>query len=552
MHRIRTIARASAGLLALATTAALTSGFAVAPSGSEADTDNRTTQQQYDETTLWDSTIGPRVNYHVQGLTVMPDDTILAFAEGRYQTCDAGPREIDLRRSVDAGATFSGSQVVVPTDGERSFGNPTALVDAQTNTVFLFYNESFRLPENTTCSGDSGRVFYRTSQDEGVTWSEPTEITNLFASNPYGWTLHGPGPGHGIQLKDGRLVVQMAHRKPIVGTTAATRDYGVNDVYSDDHGATWHSSAPIPVSRTYPINESRIVQRSDGSLVVNGRYAAGGTHYRISAVSTDRGETWSDPVYDTATGQYVAIDSGFIMYSDGASPQTQRLIFSRTDARNRTNMTVSVSYDGGYSYAHSRVANPGTSYYSDLATLSDGTIVMLYGKDGTSASVPQKIVLARFNMSWLTDGADAGAGPVPIREVTTELGTRTALPSTLPWPTVVADANARGGKLLDFAAMSAGDHVDIPFLVTRSGTYDATLRYKRGADTAAVQASIDGSDAGEGFDPSLSTGAAFQNYDLGALHLRAGRHTLRLTVTAQGASGGWHVSPDELVLSQPR
>ena len=167
----------------MATALALTTGFASATAPTD-----RTDVQKYDETTLWDSTVGPRTNYHVQGLTVLPDDTILAFAEARFQTCDAGPREIDVRRSTDGGATFTDSQVAVPSDGEESFGNPTALVDKSTNTVFLFYNQSFRYPENTTCSGDSAKVFYRTSTDEGVTWSAPTDISGMFADNPYGWT----------------------------------------------------------------------------------------------------------------------------------------------------------------------------------------------------------------------------------------------------------------------------------------------------------------------------------------------------------------------------
>lgn len=510
------------------------------------------TPQNYTETTLWDSTAGPRVNYHVQGLTVLPDDTVLAFAEGRYQTCDAGPRDIELRRSTDGGKTFSASQIVVPSDGvTESFGNPTALVDARTHTTFLFYNESFRLAGNTTCSGDSARVFYRTSRDDGRTWSGATEITDLFTDNPYGWTLHGPGPGHGIQLADGRLVVQMAHRRPILGTTATTRMYGLTDVYSDDNGRTWHESAPVPVSADYPINESRIVQRADGSIVVNGRYAAGGTHDRISSVSTDGGLTWSAPVFDTATGQFSAIDAGFARYSGGpGSRAPDRILFSRPDATNRSNMTVSVSYDEGYSYPYSRVANPGPSFYSDLAVLRDGTILMLYGRDGTSASVPQDIVMARFNLAWLTDGADGGRGAPPVREATTELGTTRAT-GTVP-STVVPDANARGGHRLDATATQAGDYVDIPFTVRNTGTYRLDLRYYRTADDAAVTATVDGQPAGDPFDPTMKTTTAYQLYPLGTATLSPGRHTLRVTATGPGSGGGWRLAPDDLTLTTTR
>ena len=55
------------------------------------------------ETTLWDSEIDPLENYHVHGLAVLPNDTILAVTEGRYEVCDAGPRDLLLRRSTDGG-----------------------------------------------------------------------------------------------------------------------------------------------------------------------------------------------------------------------------------------------------------------------------------------------------------------------------------------------------------------------------------------------------------------------------------------------------------------
>jgi hypothetical protein len=60
-----------------------------------------------------------------------------------------------------------------------------------------------------------------------------------------------------------------------------------------------------------------------------------------------------------------------------------------------------------------KVINPGTSYYSNMAKLSDGTILLIYGRDGPLASMPERNVVARFNLEWLTDGRDSLAkGPV--------------------------------------------------------------------------------------------------------------------------------------------
>lgn len=67
----------------------------------------------FHEQTLWDSVEGPLVNYHVHALAVLPDDTVLAVTEGRHEVCDAGPRDLLLRRSTDGGATWEASRPLV-------------------------------------------------------------------------------------------------------------------------------------------------------------------------------------------------------------------------------------------------------------------------------------------------------------------------------------------------------------------------------------------------------------------------------------------------------
>jgi len=533
-RRATTLVAAAAAVVALTLSTQPAFGM---PTTTAGEVNGHSPHPSYTETVLWDAATGPRLSYHVQALTVLHDDTILAFVEGRYEVCDAGPHDIELRRSTDGGATFSAAQVVAPSNGTRTFGNPTALYDEQTGRVFLFYNESFQLPGNTTCSPDYAHVFYRTSDDGGLTWSDETEITSLFADNAYGWTQHSPGPGHGIQASDGRLVLQVAHRREIVGTTAQTRYYGVTTIYSDDHGATWQESEPIPVSLDYPINESRIWEREDGTLAINGRYAAGGTRNRITAVSTDGGETWSDAAFDTATGQFVAIDAGFTVVP-GLGSQPDRLVFSRPNASNRSNLTVSLSYDGGFSYDYSKVVNPGMSYYSDLAAMSDGSIVMLYGRDGTSASVPQRIVLARFNLAWLTNGADKGNKPIQQETVELAAGSVTG--------EVVSEPTARGGKLLRVAG--AGGESDVPFEVSKDGEYRVDARVLETFDGGTVQFSVDGAPVGGPVDTSVATGRVWTNVPLGSLTLSRGSHVLTAEAIGPGAKGGWTMSLDELVL----
>ncbi|TDD70019.1 hypothetical protein E1262_10615 [Jiangella aurantiaca] len=436
-------------VLAAATAAALTLGV-VPPATAEPAAPAPAADErpgEFDETVLWDSAAdGPHESYHVQGLAVTPSDTILAFTEGRHEVCDAGPRDIVLRRSTDGGDSWEPSRIIVPSVDGQSWGNPTPVVDRDTGEIFLFFGLSILDPANTGCSGDRQEIYLSRSTDDGVTWSAPVELDELFAGNPYDWTLHGPGPGHGLQLKGGRLVMQVLHRREVVGHTTPERLYGVSMIYSDDHGATWHTGEPIPVDVNYPINESRVYERGDGALVVNGRSAAGGHRLRISAVSTDGGETWSDPVHEPVTGRYNAVDAGFLRFEgpDGVG----RLLHSRPDSARRENLTVSVSYDDGATYRYDAIVNPGPSYYSDMATLSDGTILLFYGRDGEILGSPARLVMARFDLAWLTNGRDTGDG-TGITEHAVELGDAAGAvvrPSAEPPATQTVTPDVAGGN----------------------------------------------------------------------------------------------------------
>jgi hypothetical protein len=501
----------------------------------------------YDETTLWDSTTDPHENYHVHGLAVTPADTILAFTEGRHEVCDAGPRDLLLRRSTDGGQSWQPSQVVVPSVDGQSWGNPSPVVDRQTGTVYLFFGLSLQDEGNTTCSGDRQELYLVSSDDDGQTWTEPVELPELFAGNEYGWTLHGPGPGHGIQLSGGRLLLPVLHRREVVGHTLPERLYGVSLIYSDDHGESWQVGEPIPVDVDYPINESRVVERADGTVVVNGRSAAGGTRHRITAVSTDQGTSWSEPVLDAATGTFVAVDAGMVRYpgKDG----TSRVLYSNPDSSRRENMTVSVSYDEGYTYRYRKTINAGPSYYSDLAVLSDGTILLLYGRDGEILGAPQRVAVARFDLAWLTAGRDSDATGPGLTEHDVELGTPVARTWPPARPALVTDDNARGGLAMRYQAGRPGDYVAIPFWVRRSGEYEVAVRHHRAADRGRIQVSLDGTDLPSGLlDPTLASNQAYQVYQHGTATLDKGLHWIRFTLVGEGYLGGTTIAPDHLTL----
>ena len=61
----------------------------------------------------------------------------------------------------------------------------------------------------------------------------------------------------------------------------------------------------------------------------------------------------------------------------------------------RENLSIKLSRDDGKTWPISKTLDPGSSAYSDLAVLADGTVLCLYENK-------KDIRVARFNLEWIT------------------------------------------------------------------------------------------------------------------------------------------------------
>ena len=189
--------------------------------------------------------------FRIPALAVSARGTLLAFCEGRVESSsDWGNIDIVLKRSLDHGQTWQPIQVIVDADQDTA-GNPTPVVDRDTGTIWLPFTRNLAQgPETMIVEGKAPRTVWLTwSEDDGETWAEPVEITHdvKFPN----WTWYATGPGHGIQLANGRLVVPCDH---VLGTTPEYLESGwhalpgfyahnghAHIIYSDDHGKTWQT-----------------------------------------------------------------------------------------------------------------------------------------------------------------------------------------------------------------------------------------------------------------------------------------------------------------------
>jgi sialidase-1 len=322
--------------------------------------------------------------YRIPAAIVTPKGTLLAFCEGRRKsTSDTGDIDLVLRRSSDGGATWGPLQVVWD-DGPNTCGNPCPVVDRDTGTIWLLMTRNFGVDHESKIIDGTAQgtrtVWVSKSADEGATWSAPLEITRDVKKPS--WTWVATGPGMGIQMKNGRLVVPCDH------VEAETKKGGSHVIWSADHGATWSLGGAI----TGGVNECQVVERADGSLLLNMRNWHTPSRERALASSADGGVTWSAVSHDAALIEPVC-QASILRFSW----EPGRILFSNpADGKGRVRMTVRVSKDEGATWSTVKELGDGPAAYSCLTVLPDKTAGCLYE---TGVKSPyEKIVLARFRV----------------------------------------------------------------------------------------------------------------------------------------------------------
>lgn len=336
--------------------------------------------------------------YRIPALVSTVRGTLLAFCEGRrHGAGDAGHIDILLRRSADGGRTWDPPRAVLA-DPPHTCGNPAPVVDRRDGTIrLLFCKNRGDGPEAMIVQGRAPRTVWCTSSlDEGETWGAPREITADVKAPA--WTWYATGPGHGIQLRGGRLVVPCDHVRGIHFERA--KDPGhAHLLYSDDGGRTWRIGGIVGLGT----NESVAVEDDAGRVYINCR-SANGRRCRAYAWSDDQGEGFSPVQWDEALVDPVCQASA-VRYTLAAESGRNRVLFSNAASpAGRERMTVRLSYDECRTWSAGRELYAGPSAYSDLAITPDGAVCCLYER-GVDKPY-ETLTLARFDLPWLTHGAD--------------------------------------------------------------------------------------------------------------------------------------------------
>ena len=306
--------------------------------------------------------------YRIPAIVKSKSNTLLAFAEARKARSNGDSGDIDLvvKRSSDNEKTWS-KQITIWNDGQNTCGNPVPIVDDRGRIHLLmtwnFQTDKWGAITNGT-GEDSRRPYYTYSDDDGITWAQPVEITSSVKKEKWDW--YATGPCHGIQIQKG------IHKGRLVAPNYfTTRESGKvtsysHIIYSDDYGKTWKPGEPTPVGG---VGECSVAEIGEGTLMLNMRADEG--FYRKSCTSIDGGLTWSSP--QISIDQIDCKCQGSILSIGGAV-----FLSNAASATERINMTIKKSTDNGKNWKGQYTVYEGNSGYSDIVELSDSQIAIIY------------------------------------------------------------------------------------------------------------------------------------------------------------------------------
>ncbi|MDQ2719226.1 MAG: glycoside hydrolase [Bacteroidota bacterium] len=331
-------------------------------------------------------------SFRIPAIVKAKNGDLLAFCEGRVNGgSDFGNIKIVSKISSDEGKTWSALQIVASNDSLQA-GNPAPIVDL-TDTrfpkgrIFLFYNTG-NGHEMELRKGKGHRdIFYKTSIDNGKTWSASTDITlqvnkiNQPDINPLwnfkeDWRTYANTPGHALQFHEGKYKgrIYVAANHSSGNPKPELRDYQAHGYFTDDHGITFHLSKTVPFEGS---NESTAAQLTNNSLMMNSRNQTG--KYRVVSLSKDGGENWDTTFVDHNLPDPICEGS---LLNVGTKDRKSILAFcNNVDKNNRDSLTLRISFDEGKTWEKNILIEQKNTGYSDIVKLSQYKTGVLYEAD---------------------------------------------------------------------------------------------------------------------------------------------------------------------------
>lgn len=253
-----------------------------------------------------------------------------------------------------------------------------------------------------------------TSENDGADWSEPVDLNGQIKED---WMLFtGTGPGVGMQMSDGRLILPVYITNSNVGGSQSAAV-----IYSDDGGETWDMGETVNDGRILSngnILETKTMNNNGAmmteSQAVEVTNAAGEKELRLFcrnqggnaaiASSKDGGETWGNTLkFDSALRDaYCQLTIVPYPYDVPGYEGKEMFLFANPDSTysaGRNNGTLRLGYyepqTDEFVWIASRVVELGNYGYSCLSVLGENQIGLFW--EGANLDLNY----STFNLQWL-------------------------------------------------------------------------------------------------------------------------------------------------------
>ncbi|XP_056586984.1 sialidase-3.1 [Triplophysa dalaica] len=229
--------------------------------------------------------------------------TFLAFAEERSTPRDSDAKLLVMRRgslhngSIQWSPAQTLSSACLP---DHRTMNPCPVYEKKSKTIFLFFIciLGHTTEHSQIATGrNRARLCYVTSTDYGQNWSKTKDLTDgVIGDKISHWATFAVGPGHGIQMKTGKLIIPayvyyfrrrcFPFRFPL-----SVRPHALS-FYSDNCGITWNIGGKIQM-KSCECEMAEIIDHNDESrLYCNARSTQG---HRVEALSKSDGAAFDKP-----------------------------------------------------------------------------------------------------------------------------------------------------------------------------------------------------------------------------------------------------------------
>ncbi|XP_050949295.1 sialidase-4-like isoform X2 [Labeo rohita] len=327
-----------------------------------------------------------QVTYRIPALLYISENqTFLAFAEKRKTADDTDADVLVMRKGIwkDDGVEWDSQELLSSAcQANRRCMNPCPVFERESKTLFLFFitvpvgvSEHKQIHKNK----NQARLCYITSKDTGKTWSAVTDLTaDVIGEQEKDWATFAVGPGHGVQLKSGRLIIP-AYVYPCRSHNCKATSCAFA-LYSDDKGSTWRLGKRMDGESNECQMAEIIDDKGVSTLYCNARTTLG---YRTEALSYNSGQDFAtvlspNKLIETGNGCQGSVLS-FLQQSD--PPITYLLYSHPSNPENRVDLGLYLNKtpldSSGWSDVPAMILHHGPSAYADLVEHEPGRFACL-------------------------------------------------------------------------------------------------------------------------------------------------------------------------------